>query len=941
MATSLGSPRRRRQRRNLGRAASASSRAAAAVAEQHLCLSDSRASRLFAASGSSAPQRLTEQQKAEINNDPKAAAATKRGKQLLERRKRLDQQLDILRKTLHDRRLARVIQEFRDSIPREEINRQLNGIRPSEYLAPPTVRYQLPEQAQIAKPFSEVVNVSNRDELYRRESPCRRQAKSGCEPSHPQKPVPPTASRVVGARSSSVAATAPIISEMAAPHPPTIGAEGKAGYHITLPVGSATEPPFLRRFKDKLSSGRERALHAIAVHAIVAAAFIIIITATLPELSAAGRRLRDIPGLAVSVRKMVQRPRPVVNGAAAVLEAPDSGRRPIRRSAEEDESDLNQSDFFPTSQFRSSKALRFVPILAVIRFERRRIIVTVLVVGGVLELGHAAAPVDVFPERLSDFMSADSTAVADAARYSLLLAMVIDVIAHVRHLLDHREGDIVILEDEAALCGEVPADEVQEGVYAEREVVQAQGMQAPPRRRVVSLSAEEQGADVLVGLTVVGVWLISLPEAAFKDFFIEPVVEARFENIPRDGQLFQEPGATQKLPKVEQTAFVFPEPREIDRIAFVVLGPPNNRLHGERDARQFCAGVNKRTELPQDRLPIINLCRNGETMIAGLRRNRNNQILVRHRLDHERNKRRGGSDAAGRTRQFGRSSLAVVFAGDGKREDQGEEFLGQRAQGAFVLHLDRTHVSQVNAMVTVNEVPRSVLGKRGLAIAPRVIRQASMVLLPSASKDLSKSIPAVRLQAYRHTSHATKGDGGSHISTLSNGKDQQSNQVKRTRDKPEYDNPTLGIGSHYHCPWGPKGSSKLRSSRHDQEEAGKQSRQPQEAQSGRVRLPGITTWNCHPALEQLATAGGRFEDDRNFLSGKRAHLSTAISTGGPLNLLFYQGARKMSPGRSEQINALHSLTLYLLDPSESLGVHDLHTYNPSDMVSSSEQGLSA
>ncbi|RYP58605.1 hypothetical protein DL770_010392 [Monosporascus sp. CRB-9-2] len=163
-----------------------------------------------------APKRLTEQQVTEINNDRKlrklrqkrdqvlarirkegctlrTAADTEKGRRLLERHGTCHRQADSLRKRLHDQRLSRAIQEFHASIHADEINRQLNGIRPSEYLAPSTVQYRLPERARIAKLFSEVVNVSNRDEVHqlrmslvrqlallckRRESPRRHQAKT-------------------------------------------------------------------------------------------------------------------------------------------------------------------------------------------------------------------------------------------------------------------------------------------------------------------------------------------------------------------------------------------------------------------------------------------------------------------------------------------------------------------------------------------------------------------------------------------------------------------------------------------------------------------------------------------------------------------------------------------------------------------------------------------
>ena len=74
----------------------------------------------------------------------------------------------------------------------EEINRQLNGIKLSDVIAPPTIQYDLPERARVARLFSRAAEVRNRDELYplrldlvrtiarlckRIKSLCRRQAK--------------------------------------------------------------------------------------------------------------------------------------------------------------------------------------------------------------------------------------------------------------------------------------------------------------------------------------------------------------------------------------------------------------------------------------------------------------------------------------------------------------------------------------------------------------------------------------------------------------------------------------------------------------------------------------------------------------------------------------------------------------------------------------------
>lgn len=111
-----------------------------------------------------APTRLTDEQMAEIKNNkklsklrrkkdlvvqslkkmgwtPKSAPKEGRGAKLLEQHGRFARKGDTLRKTLYDKYLARVIQEFYASKDSKEIARQLNGIKPSEYLAPPTVHY--------------------------------------------------------------------------------------------------------------------------------------------------------------------------------------------------------------------------------------------------------------------------------------------------------------------------------------------------------------------------------------------------------------------------------------------------------------------------------------------------------------------------------------------------------------------------------------------------------------------------------------------------------------------------------------------------------------------------------------------------------------------------------------------------------------------------------
>ncbi|KAK0701564.1 hypothetical protein B0T26DRAFT_681697 [Lasiosphaeria miniovina] len=133
-----------------------------------------------------APTALTDQQKFEVNQDPDLVK--------YHRYDQYKQKADRLSKKLKTERLRRAIKDFHDSVHVEEINRQLNGIKPSDVIAPPTIQYDVPERARVARLFSQAAEVRNRDELHplrldlvrtiarlckRRESPCRRQAKRG------------------------------------------------------------------------------------------------------------------------------------------------------------------------------------------------------------------------------------------------------------------------------------------------------------------------------------------------------------------------------------------------------------------------------------------------------------------------------------------------------------------------------------------------------------------------------------------------------------------------------------------------------------------------------------------------------------------------------------------------------------------------------------------
>ncbi|KAK3943401.1 hypothetical protein QBC46DRAFT_420865 [Diplogelasinospora grovesii] len=133
-----------------------------------------------------APTTLTDQQKFEVNQDPELVKYRRRRTQALRQMKsqgystRADaegtevaakydlykRKADRLSKKLKTQRLQRAIKEFHDSVHVEEINRQLNGIKPSDVITPPTIQYDLPERARVARLFSRAADARNRDELH-------------------------------------------------------------------------------------------------------------------------------------------------------------------------------------------------------------------------------------------------------------------------------------------------------------------------------------------------------------------------------------------------------------------------------------------------------------------------------------------------------------------------------------------------------------------------------------------------------------------------------------------------------------------------------------------------------------------------------------------------------------------------------------------------------
>ncbi|KAH6883990.1 hypothetical protein B0T10DRAFT_580175 [Thelonectria olida] len=158
-----------------------------------------------------APTKLTEEQKDEIANDPKLVKYLRKRSQAMARFKKQGypsytaakkagvakhyekyrKRVESLRKTLSAKRLERAISEFHETIYAKEIDQQLQGIKPSELLAPSTIQYELEERAEVARLFSQAADVSSREELFklrmklipaltrlckRRESPRRPQA---------------------------------------------------------------------------------------------------------------------------------------------------------------------------------------------------------------------------------------------------------------------------------------------------------------------------------------------------------------------------------------------------------------------------------------------------------------------------------------------------------------------------------------------------------------------------------------------------------------------------------------------------------------------------------------------------------------------------------------------------------------------------------------------
>jgi hypothetical protein len=135
-----------------------------------------------------APTALTDAQKLEISNDPRVLKLCRRrqhyadkikedpsfptikaaeGTKWYQRHKATQADINNLKRQLSDARLNQAIQEFHDTIDTIEINNQLQGIKPTEVLAPSTIEYELEERAIAAKLFFKSLDNLDESRVFR------------------------------------------------------------------------------------------------------------------------------------------------------------------------------------------------------------------------------------------------------------------------------------------------------------------------------------------------------------------------------------------------------------------------------------------------------------------------------------------------------------------------------------------------------------------------------------------------------------------------------------------------------------------------------------------------------------------------------------------------------------------------------------------------------
>ncbi|KFZ13522.1 hypothetical protein V501_03678 [Pseudogymnoascus sp. VKM F-4519 (FW-2642)] len=98
-----------------------------------------------------APPALTDVQNQEIKLHGYRTIKAAKGTELFELHKETQADINNLKRKLSDALLNKTIKEFHISVHTDEVNQQMQGIRPSDILTPPTIKYELEERAAVAK----------------------------------------------------------------------------------------------------------------------------------------------------------------------------------------------------------------------------------------------------------------------------------------------------------------------------------------------------------------------------------------------------------------------------------------------------------------------------------------------------------------------------------------------------------------------------------------------------------------------------------------------------------------------------------------------------------------------------------------------------------------------------------------------------------------------
>lgn len=133
-----------------------------------------------------APTCLTEEQLAEINDDEDLKALRSARTNAMQKWRTLgyrsreaaagttmreeydlySKEAEKVSKYLKAIRLRQALQEFHTNVHVEEIDRQLQGIKPADIIAPPSIRYDLPERARVAQSYAVAADMTDPDQLH-------------------------------------------------------------------------------------------------------------------------------------------------------------------------------------------------------------------------------------------------------------------------------------------------------------------------------------------------------------------------------------------------------------------------------------------------------------------------------------------------------------------------------------------------------------------------------------------------------------------------------------------------------------------------------------------------------------------------------------------------------------------------------------------------------